>query len=81
MTKIKIKTKTKTKTKRKYELESPEGLDQPLTPPSRPDRLSGVYVPPLWPNDIARPAGNDHERYPSRIGNTLRYRNGELKAA
>lgn len=70
-----------TKRKRKYELDSPEGLEVPITPPPRPDKLSGFYVQPVWPSDIARPAGNDHERYPSRIGDTLFYRDGTKKAA
>ena len=70
-----------TKSKRKYELLSPEGLERPLTPPPRLDKMSGVYVQPAWPNDTARPAGNDHERYPSRMGDKLHYRDGRSTAA
>lgn len=61
--------------KRTQELESPQGLDQ-LTPPARLNKMSGSYVPAPWPSDIARPESNNHERYPSRMGDTLHYRNG-----
>lgn len=72
---------TKPKSKRKYELESPKGLELPLTPPPRHDKMSGLYVQPSWPNDTARPAGNDHERYPSRMGDRLHFRDGRKAAA
>lgn len=50
------------------------------TPAKSPGRLvsalGGRYEPQQWTHEISRPGGCKHEELPSRMGNTLVYRDG-----
>lgn len=46
--------------------------------PVRNSTSSDIYTAPEL-RQVVRPGADDHERYPSRIGNTRRYRNGSTE--
>jgi predicted transcriptional regulator len=47
-------------------------------PSVRISKFEGTYVPAKYLNPISRVGAEDHEKYPSRAGNSLRYRDGRV---